>query len=74
MAFRKVPGFPGKLYVPDEVARAEKKHDCKDCFSCGWCDDERCRLCLKGKKCDRCGDRQEGDDSGSAPEGTGTVP
>ncbi|MDD2736038.1 MAG: hypothetical protein PHF56_19055 [Desulfuromonadaceae bacterium] len=29
-----------------------KKHPCSDCFSCQWCSDERCRLCL-GQICCR---------------------
>ena len=35
--------------MSDEAA---KKHTCPDCFSCQWCSDERCRLCL-GQACCR---------------------
>jgi hypothetical protein len=26
--------------------KATKKQPCPDCFSCQWCSDERCRICL----------------------------
>ena len=28
----------------------EQKHPCKDCYSCQFCSDTRCRICLSGKK------------------------
>jgi hypothetical protein len=46
MPFIKIPGFEGQIYVPDEVPGDKKKHDCADCFSCQFCDDDRCRKCL----------------------------
>jgi hypothetical protein len=50
MAFKKITGVKGKLFIPEEQPSSKKKHACKDCFSCGWCDDDRCSLCLKKKK------------------------
>lgn len=48
MAFVRIDGFKGMVYVPEETHRY-KKHPCVDCFSCGFCSDERCGLCLKEK-------------------------
>jgi hypothetical protein len=48
MPFIKIEGFTGNIYVP-EINNGKKKHHCKDCFSCQFCSDERCELCL-GKK------------------------
>lgn len=28
-----------------------KKFNCKDCFFCQWCSDERCRLCRGTLNC-----------------------
>jgi len=28
----------------------DKKHPCDDCFSCQFCSDERCAMCLCSKK------------------------
>ncbi len=47
MAFERIDGFKGKLFIPDVQKNSEKKHPCKDCFSCQHCEDERCELCLK---------------------------
>ena len=47
MAFIRIPGVVGKVYVPDEDG--PKKHNCKDCFFCQWCSDDRCRACLARK-------------------------
>ncbi len=46
MAFIKISGFKGKVFIPDE-APAVRKHNCKDCFVCQMCSDERCEECLK---------------------------
>lgn len=51
MPFEKKEGIPGLVYVP-ECKQCEKKHNCPDCFSCQWCDDSRCDLCLNKKKQD----------------------
>jgi hypothetical protein len=45
MAFVKISGLKGKIYVPEERPGCKKKHDCKDCFSCQMCSDDRCNLC-----------------------------
>lgn len=44
MAFQQLPGNRGMIYVPDCRGK-DKKHTCRDCFSCQWCTDERCRVC-----------------------------
>ena len=44
MPFVKVTGLRGKVYVPE--ASPKKKNPCKDCFSCQWCCDNRCEVCL----------------------------
>lgn len=46
MAFVRIPGLPGKVYVPDKKGHP-CKHPCKDCFSCEFCSDDRCRICIK---------------------------
>jgi hypothetical protein len=48
MPYIKIPGFKGKLYIPEEN-KCRKKHDCKDCYSCQMCSDSKCSLCLKNK-------------------------
>ena len=48
MSFEKAKGIPGIVYVP-ECSDCTKKNNCKDCFSCQFCSDERCDLCLKKK-------------------------
>ena len=48
MPYIKIPGFKGKLYIPEEN-KSRKKHDCKDCYSCQMCSDSKCSLCLKNK-------------------------
>ena len=48
MAFAKMPGVKGMIYIPE--TQGEKKHDCPDCYFCQMCSDDRCSLCLKGKK------------------------
>ena len=47
MAYKAVPGGIGRIYVAGSRAGAPKKHNCKDCFFCQWCAEERCRLCRK---------------------------
>lgn len=51
MAFIKICGLEGKVYVPGSDLSVHKKHFCGDCFSCQMCSDERCALCMgqKGK-------------------------
>jgi len=47
MPFITLPGFKGKLYVPENDPECLRKHGCKHCFSCQMCSDDRCALCLK---------------------------
>jgi hypothetical protein len=49
MPFAQIPGFPGKLFVPEKQHDYAKKHPCKDCFSCHHCSDDRCRVCRDEK-------------------------
>lgn len=49
MAYVRLKGCEMQVYVPDGQAASEKKHNCRDCFSCQWCSDERCRACLNRK-------------------------
>ncbi len=45
MAWVNVPGLAGKVYVPENAGQVQKKHPCKACFSCQWCDETRCQVC-----------------------------
>ncbi len=45
MPFVEMPGVTGKVYVPEKPPDASKKHECKDCFSCQMCSDDRCNVC-----------------------------
>lgn len=45
MAWVRVPGLAGRVYVPDDTGQMQKKHSCRTCFSCQWCDESRCRVC-----------------------------
>ena len=47
MAYIRIKGVTGKIYVPDETG--PKKHNCTDCFYCQMCSNERCASCLKQK-------------------------
>jgi hypothetical protein len=46
MTFIKIPGFKAKVFSPDETSTV-RKHNCKDCFECQMCSDERCEKCIK---------------------------
>jgi hypothetical protein len=50
MAFKRMNGVEGLVYVPEDDG-VLKKHPCVDCYSCQWCSDNRCDLCLKAKSC-----------------------
>ncbi len=52
MPFIKKDGVIGKVYVPEKKPEAVRKHNCKDCFSCQMCSDDRCQLCCGNKSCD----------------------
>ena len=45
MVWTTIPGVTGKVYVPDDTGPMQKKHPCKACFSCQWCDETRCQVC-----------------------------
>lgn len=47
MAWINVPGLTGKVFLPDDVGQMQKKHPCKTCFSCQWCDENRCHVCRR---------------------------
>ena len=47
MAFVKLPGSIGRLYVPEPCPAAPPKHPCPDCFCCQHCSDERCTVCRR---------------------------
>ena len=51
MAWKRMKGLTGLMYVPDESLGREKKHNCPDCDMCQWCGDTRCDECLKRKTC-----------------------
>ena len=56
MNFIRIDGFKGKIYIPGDGISL-KKHDCRDCFSCQNCSDERCAKCLsRGKSREAGGD------------------
>jgi hypothetical protein len=44
MGWITVPGLAGRVYAPDDE-KTQKKHPCSGCFSCQWCDENRCRVC-----------------------------
>ncbi len=45
MAWLRIPGVTGKVYVPEATGQIPKKHPCKACFACQWCDETRCQVC-----------------------------
>lgn len=47
--FIRIEGFKGKIYSPSPVSETLKKHPCRDCFSCRFCADTACNVCLKTK-------------------------
>lgn len=46
MAFVRMKGIDGLVFVPEDTGAA-KKHPCADCYRCQWCSDNRCALCLR---------------------------
>jgi hypothetical protein len=52
MPFIKIEGFAGNIYVPEKNP-GKQKHPCRDCYSCQFCSDERCGLCLRNKCCNK---------------------
>lgn len=45
MSWTTVPGLAGKVYVPSGAGQMKMKRACEDCFSCQWCDENRCQVC-----------------------------
>jgi predicted sulfurtransferase len=45
MAFVRLPNVKGKVFVPDAVIETQKKHACRDCYSCQMCSESKCHLC-----------------------------
>ena len=45
MAWIDAPGLAGKVYIPGNAGQIQKKHPCRACFCCQWCDENRCRVC-----------------------------
>ncbi|HOT28882.1 MAG TPA: hypothetical protein PLU72_11880 [Candidatus Ozemobacteraceae bacterium] len=43
------------VFRPVSDPNAPKKHPCPDCFSCQFCSDDRCAICLAGQKRRCCG-------------------
>jgi hypothetical protein len=52
MPFIRIEGFAGRIFVPETVP-ARQKHKCTDCFSCQFCSDDRCTLCLRKNYCNK---------------------
>jgi len=42
-------GIEGLVWEPEQDPAAERKHNCRDCYSCQMCSDARCGECLKRK-------------------------
>ena len=53
MAFIRITGCEGLVYVPDEKGKAVKRYPCHDCYSCQGCGEDRCRLCRMSKKIEK---------------------
>lgn len=49
MVFERSKTLPGLIYVPQRLLGRSQKYDCRDCFSCQLCGEERCKLCRIGK-------------------------
>ena len=45
MAWQRVPGLSGKVFIPECQSEGKKKNPCPDCFACQQCSEERCRVC-----------------------------
>jgi hypothetical protein len=56
MAWIRMPGIDGLVFVPEQSAANKRKRRCKDCFSCQHCGDTRCNECVMRKQCrKKCG-------------------
>ena len=47
MGFIRINGLDAKIFIPEDPEMKAKKHNCRDCFACQMCSDERCEQCLK---------------------------
>lgn len=47
MAWVRMRGIEGLVWEPEQDPVAERKHNCRDCYSCQMCSDARCGECLK---------------------------
>jgi hypothetical protein len=59
MTWVKIRGLDGLVWQPDPQPANERKHNCRDCFSCQMCSDTRCAQCLNRKQ-GGCGKRGKG--------------
>lgn len=60
MAWIKVSGLAGNVYLPDDAGQNPKKHPCGACFSCQWCDENRCRVCRNDRNQTDAGESSNG--------------
>jgi len=51
MSWIKLPGIEGLVYEPKSPSQNKRKHNCRDCYYCQMCSDERCELCKKERCC-----------------------
>ncbi len=49
MAWVKMRGLDGLVWQPDPQPASQRKHNCRDCYSCQMCSDTRCAQCLTRK-------------------------
>ena len=49
MAWIRMPGVTGNVYVPEDAGQQPRKHPCPTCFACQWCDENRCQVCRSGQ-------------------------
>lgn len=45
MAWQRIPGLEGRVFVPEHRAEG-RKNQCRDCYACQGCGDERCAVCI----------------------------
>ncbi|MFC1886007.1 hypothetical protein ACFLZM_03000 [Thermodesulfobacteriota bacterium] len=57
MAWIKIKGLEGLVYEPPPSDL--KKHNCKDCFSCQMCSNDRCAVCRGKTPCRACPEKKD---------------